>query len=196
MCTILLYSYTYGRLKVVWKSQTGVHLGNLQWFRKPCFVGAAILRVLIAQPEPELLSDWRFIANQFVLATSSLTLTTSSFFQQNTCDHSPYVTSSLTRGWVCRLQLLQSLASALLFMSESRGTHDHILLFQTRDSPKLEGQVPVFLSPKNGVAQLYSQALGSLFIASYDSHGYGGVVRPRFHTGPYRIAHLHFLFVM
>jgi hypothetical protein len=23
-------------------------------------------------------------------------------FQQNTCDYSPYVTSSLTRGWVCR----------------------------------------------------------------------------------------------
>jgi hypothetical protein len=29
--------------------------------------------------------------------------------------------------------------------SESRGTHDHILLSQIRDSPKLEGQVPVFI---------------------------------------------------
>jgi hypothetical protein len=28
------------------------------------------------------------------------------------------------------------------------------------DSPNLEGQVPVFISPKNRVAQLYSQALG------------------------------------
>jgi hypothetical protein len=28
------------------------------------------------------------------------------FFQLNTCFHSPYVTSSLTRGWVCRSQFL------------------------------------------------------------------------------------------
>jgi hypothetical protein len=35
--------------------------------------------------------------------------TTGNFiFQLNTCDYSPYVTSSLTRGWVCRLQLLLS----------------------------------------------------------------------------------------
>jgi hypothetical protein len=32
----------------------------------------------------------------------------------------------------------------------------------------MESQVPVFISPRSGVAQLYPQALGSLFIASYD----------------------------
>jgi hypothetical protein len=37
------------------------------------------------------------------------------------------------------------------------------------DSPNLEGQVPVFISPRNRVAQLYPQALGSLFIVSYVS---------------------------
>jgi hypothetical protein len=52
------------------------------------------------------------------------------FFQLNTCGHSPYVTSSLTRGWICRLQLLLVLASAFIFRSESRRTHDHILLSQ------------------------------------------------------------------
>jgi hypothetical protein len=31
------------------------------------------------------------------------------------------------------------------------GTHDHILLSQIRDSPNLEGQVPVFVSPRNSV---------------------------------------------
>jgi hypothetical protein len=31
----------------------------------------------------------------------------------------------------------------------------HILLSQIRDSSNLEGQVPVFISPKNKVAQLY-----------------------------------------
>jgi hypothetical protein len=55
---------------------------------------------------------------------------------------------------------------------------DHILLSQIRDSPNLEGQVPVFISPRNRVAQLYPQALGSVFVASYDLQGYGGGIRP------------------
>jgi hypothetical protein len=98
---------------------------------------------------PELLYDWRFTTNQFVLVTSPLRLTTSSFISQlNTCCYSSYVTSSLTRGWVCRLQLLLVLASAVILSSESCGTHDHILLSQIRDSPKLEGQDPVFISPR------------------------------------------------
>jgi hypothetical protein len=61
------------------------------------------------------------------------------FFQLNTCGHSPYVTFSLTRGWVCRLQFLLVLASAVILRSKSRGTHDHILLFPIQDSPKLGG---------------------------------------------------------
>jgi hypothetical protein len=52
---------------------------------------------------------------------------------------------SLTRERVCRLQLLRVLASAVILGSESRGTGDHILLSQIRDSPNLEGQVPVFI---------------------------------------------------
>jgi hypothetical protein len=75
------------------------------------------------------------------------------FFQPNTCGHSPFVTSTLTRG--CRLQLLLVFASAVILRSESHGTHDHILLSQIRDSPNLEGQVHVFISPRNRVAQLY-----------------------------------------
>jgi hypothetical protein len=59
----------------------------------------------------------------------------------------------------------------------------HILLSQVRDSPNLEDQVPVFMSPRDRVAQLYLQAPGSLFVASYDSQGYGGGVRTRLHMG-------------
>jgi hypothetical protein len=52
-----------------------------------------------SESESELLYDWRFTANLFVLAKSPLRLTTSNFiFQLNTCGYSPYVTSSLTRG--------------------------------------------------------------------------------------------------
>jgi hypothetical protein len=99
----------------------------------------------------------------------------------NTCGYSPYVTSSLKRRWDCRLQLMLVLASAFVLRSEYHEPHDHILLSQTRESPRLEGQVPVFISPRNRVAQLYPQALGSLFVTSYDSQGYGGSIRPRLH---------------
>jgi hypothetical protein len=71
------------------------------------------------------------------------------FFQLNIWFHSPYITSILTIGWVCRLQLLLVLASAVIFRSESRGTHDHILSSQIRDSTNLEVQVYVFISPRN-----------------------------------------------
>jgi hypothetical protein len=97
----------------------------------------------------ELLCDWRFTANRFVLATSPLRLTASNFiFQLNTCCYSPRVTSSLTRGRVCCLYLLLVLASAVILISEFCGTYDHILLSQIRDSSDLEGQVHVLISPK------------------------------------------------
>jgi hypothetical protein len=58
-----------------------------------------------------------------------------SFSQLNSCGRSSYITYSLTRGWVCRLQLLLALARAFILGSESRGTSDHILLSQIRDFP-------------------------------------------------------------
>jgi hypothetical protein len=64
-------------------------------------------------------------------------------------------------------------------------THDHILLSQIWDyhCPNLEGQVPIFISPRNKVAQLYSKELGSIFVASYNSQGYGGGIWPCLHMG-------------
>jgi hypothetical protein len=49
-----------------------------------------------------------------------------------------------------RLQFLSALANAIILGSEFRGTRDHILLSQSRDSPNLEGQVPVFNPPGTG----------------------------------------------
>jgi hypothetical protein len=80
-------------------------------------------------------------------------------------------------------QLLLAFASAVILGSESRGSHDHILLSQIRDFPNLKDQVPIFITPRNRVEQLYPQALGSIFVASYDSQGYGGGVPTRLHTG-------------
>jgi hypothetical protein len=42
---------------------------------------------------------------------------------------------SLTRGRVCRLQLLLALDSGVILGSESRGTQEHILLSQIRHFP-------------------------------------------------------------
>jgi hypothetical protein len=119
-------------------------------------------RSLESVSESELLYEWRFTAKPFVLATGPLRLTA---IQLNTCGYSPYVTSFLARGWVCRLHLLLALAIAVILRSDSYGTHDHVLLSQIRDSPNLEGKVPVFISPRNRVAKLYPQTLGSLSVA-------------------------------
>jgi hypothetical protein len=65
--------------------------------------------------ESELLCDWRFTADQFVLATNPLRLTAGIIFLNLTLGGcGPYITSFLTRGWVCRLQLLLGLTSAVM----------------------------------------------------------------------------------
>jgi hypothetical protein len=55
------------------------------------------LTVRLSESESELLQDWWFNANQFVLA--SIEDHDQRFFRLNPCGHSPYVASSLTRGW-------------------------------------------------------------------------------------------------
>jgi hypothetical protein len=80
--------------------------------------------------------------------TNSLGLTTSISFRLNTCFHTLYATSSLTIGLVCRLRLLLVLASAVILMSESSGTHEHVLLSQIRDSAKPGGLGPRIYIPQ------------------------------------------------
>jgi hypothetical protein len=91
-----------------------------------------------------------------------------------------YAAPFLTRGLICPLQLLLVLASTLIPRSLSCGTHDSILMSQIRDSSNLEGQVPVFIFPRNKVAQLYSQVLVFLYIAYYGSQGCRGSLRTAF----------------
>jgi hypothetical protein len=126
--------------------------------------------------ESELLYDWRFTANQIVLATSPLRLTTSNFvFQLNTCCYSPYVTSSLARGWVFRLQLLLALASAVILTI----TFD-CLTFET---PPIWRARSLYLYPSGTGWPGFTPMHCSLFVASYDSQGYGEGIRPHLHTG-------------
>jgi hypothetical protein len=60
----------------------------------------------------------------------------------------------------------------------------YCLKFET--SPTWRARSPPYLHPPgNGWSGYTSkhQTLGSLFVASYDSQGYGGGIRPRLHTG-------------
>jgi hypothetical protein len=101
--------------------------------------------------ELELLYERRFTANQFILMTSPSRPKTRTFiFKRNTCGYSLYVTSSLTGGWVCRLQLLLVLAGAVTLRSESSGTHDQILLSQIRDSPTCKARSLYLYPPGTG----------------------------------------------
>jgi hypothetical protein len=138
VCTTL---YTYGRMKALCKSRTGVHLGKYSMCGETFFVSAAILRGGCLPLIPKVRVRVRVrvtlrlsVYRQSVrLGDKPLETTTTNFiFQLNTCGYSPYVTSSLTRGCVCRLQWLLGLASAVI-LSESRGTHDHILLSKIRE---------------------------------------------------------------
>jgi hypothetical protein len=103
-----------------------------------------------SESESVLPYDWLFNANHFVLAPSPLRPTSSILFSTYTCSHRPYISFSLTRGWVCRLRLLLVLASAVILTSESRRTHDHILLSQIRDSPTWRAMFPCLYPPGTG----------------------------------------------
>jgi hypothetical protein len=65
--------------------------------------------------------------------------------------------ASLTRRLVCTFQFLPGVARADILRSESLMNIAYCLYIL--GSPNLEGQAPVFISPKNRVAQLYPQAL-------------------------------------
>jgi hypothetical protein len=69
-----------------------------------------------------------------------------------------FVAPSLTRGRVCTVKLFLGLARAFTLEPKSRRTRS-IFCCLISDSPNLEGQVPVFISPRNRVAQLYPRAV-------------------------------------
>jgi hypothetical protein len=66
----------------------------------------------------------------------------------------------MTRRRVCSFQFLPGIANAGFLRPESHRTHEHILSCLFLRLPNLEGHVPVFVSPRNRVAQLYPRALG------------------------------------
>jgi hypothetical protein len=71
----------------------------------------------------------------------------------------------LMRRWVCNFlaHLLFGLAKAVTLGFRSRRTHEYILLSQLRLSQP-GGPVPVFISPRSRVTQLYTQGTGFPFV--------------------------------
>jgi hypothetical protein len=63
-----------------------------------------------------------------------------------------------------------------------RNSWPHFAVSDSR-APQPRGPGPRIYIPRNRVVQLYPQALGSLFVASYDLKDYGGGIRPRLHAG-------------
>jgi hypothetical protein len=86
-----------------------------------------------------------------------------------------FIVPYLTTGRVCNLMLLLVFASAV--------PRDSRQYFISWDSSNLKGQVPVFISPSNRVAQLYPRSLCSLSVATYDLQGYCGGILTRIHRG-------------
>jgi hypothetical protein len=95
--------------------------------------------------------DRRSVGQCVLVSSTHLGPKTRFLLLSDSCGFVDVGVHSLTSGRVCRLQFLPGLASAVILGSESRGTHDHILLSEIRDSPKLVGQVTVFISPRNWV---------------------------------------------
>jgi hypothetical protein len=81
-----------------------------------------------------------------------------------------FVAPSLTRGQVCNLLLncFWALPEQSL-LSRSPAELTAIFYCLIWGSPNLEGQFPVFISPRNRAAQLYLRTMGSRSVASYDS---------------------------
>jgi hypothetical protein len=99
---------------------------------------------------------------------------------------SHWVAPSRTSGLVCNLLVQFSIS----LRSKSHRTHDNILLSHLRpyftvsyEAPTtLRFQLPIIISPRKMVALLYPRALDPLFVASYNSQGYGGGILTRLYT--------------
>jgi hypothetical protein len=136
----------------------------------------------LIRSKSKLCNDRRSVGQSVLMSSTHLGFTTRSLLLSDSCGFVD-VGRSLWRengSAVYNCCWSEPAQSFLGFLRPSPAGLVTIFYSQIRYSPNLEGQVPVFISPRNRVAQLYSQALGSLFIASYDSQGYGGGIRTRF----------------
>jgi hypothetical protein len=137
----------------------------------------------MSESESQLLYDWWFTANQFVLEPSLLRLMTSNFFNLT-----PAVIVLIYHPlWREEGSVIYNFAAGPRQRSHSRvpvlrSSWSYPTVSVSR-LPQPGEPGPRIYIPRNRVAQLYPHALGSLFVVSYDSQGYGGDIRTCLHTG-------------
>jgi hypothetical protein len=95
------------------------------------------------------------------------------------------------RERACRLPLLLLLASAVILGSESRGTYDHILLCQIKDSIQPGEPGSRIYIPREQGGPVIAPGIGLPFIASYDSQGCDRVIGTCLHPGYYILSALN-----
>jgi hypothetical protein len=117
-------------------------------------------------PPSELLYYWRFTANHFVFVAVPLRLTTSKFFlRQNTCGYSPYVTSSLMRRCVSRLQMLIPPQRSHSRVRVPRESWPHFTLSESK-LPQPGGPGSSIYIPQEQDGPVIPPGTGFLFVAS------------------------------
>jgi hypothetical protein len=172
------------------RTKSAMSAPGVAWWRIPTMSSASVLTFLPAgdclttdsfTSKSKFSYDWRSVRQSVLVSSTHLELSPRFLLLSVACllMRGP----SSTREWVCRLQLLLVLARAVILVSQSRRIHDHILQSHIRDSPNPEEQVPAFIYPRNRVAQLYPQVLGSLFVASCNSQGCGGCILTHLQAG-------------
>jgi hypothetical protein len=128
--------------------------------------------------EVRLLYDWRLVSqsvSQYVLVSSTLLGLATRYYFLSECR---CLTFAVLFMWGTLSDERTGLWYAVQSLNgPSRSEPVTILYCLIWDSPILEGHVPVVTSPRNREAQLYPQALRSLYVISYDSQGYGGGIR-------------------
>jgi hypothetical protein len=122
-------------------------------------------------PKSKLLYDWRSVS-QYVLVSSTLVgLATRYYFLSECCCLKfavLYLLGALSEGRTGLQFAVQSLNGP------SRAEPLTILYCLIWDSPNLERRLPYLYPPGTGWPSYTPRALGSLYVVSYDSQGYGG----------------------
>jgi hypothetical protein len=108
--------------------------------------------------------------------------TTSIFFQLNTCGHSPYVKSLVREDESVFYNYCCSSPAQSFSVPSPDGLMTTFYSLRFEIPTTWRARFP-YLYPLETRWPSYTPRHGSLFFASYDSQGYGGVMRSRLHTG-------------
>jgi hypothetical protein len=112
----------------------------------------------------KLCYDRRSVGQSVFLSSTHLGLTTRFLLLSDSCGFVDVGRSLWREKWSAVYNCCWSSPAQSFLGPSPAGLVIIFYYFKFETPPNLEGQVPVFISPRNRVAQLYPQALGSLFL--------------------------------